>query len=180
MQGGGRNIWRTNTIKDATVRSLFWFFKKYFKRPSQPCFGMVDCIVVKHTWMDGWNCGLPTLGEMYLLTYKLAACVKMQSGIFVIIASSHSCKLFMETIQCKQVSAHILFSLTALVLDHSDIQLLRDLLLSLQTLKRYQNCSHFSNSKQLSHLLKFYLKVQWINTISAHPFHTHPGPGDVS
>lgn len=137
---------------------------------------MVDCIAVKHTWMDGWNCGLHTVGEMYLLTYKLAACVKMQSGIFVIIASSHSCKLFMETIQCKQVSAHILFSLTALVLDHSDIQLLRDLLLSLQTLKRYQNCSHFSNSKQLSHLLKFYLKVQWINTISAHLFHTPPWP----
>lgn len=126
--------------------------------------------------MDSWNCGLHTLGEMYLLTYKLAACVKMQSSIFVIIASSHSCKLFMETIQCKQVSAHILFSLTALVLDHSDIQLLRDLLLSLQTLKRYQNCSHFNSLKQLSHLLKFYVKVHWINTISPRLFHSHPWP----
>lgn len=90
----------------------------------------------RKTHLDGWLLrGLHTLGETHLLTYKLDACVKMQSGIFVIIASSHGCKLFMESIQCKQVSAHILFSLTALVLDHADIQLLGDLLLSLQTLK---------------------------------------------
>lgn len=72
---------------------------------------------------------------MYLLTYKWDASVKMQAGIFAIIASSHCRKLFMETIQCKQASAYILFSSTALDLDHSDIQLLRELLLSLQTLK---------------------------------------------
>ena len=74
--------------------------------------------------------GPHTLGETYLLTYKLDACVKTQSGIFVIIASSLGRKLFMESIQCKQVRAHIGFSLTALVLDHADIELLRDLLLS--------------------------------------------------
>lgn len=105
-----------------------------------PGWGVLNYIVGKH--LDGYlPPGLPTLGETYLLTYKLDACVKMQSGIFVIIASSHGCKLFMESIQCKQVSAHILFSLTALVLDHADIQLLGDLLLSLQTLKKGPNCS---------------------------------------
>ena len=44
----------------------------------------------------------------------------------------------MESIQCKQVSAHILFSLAALVLHHADIQLLGDVLLSLQILKGAQ------------------------------------------
>lgn len=44
----------------------------------------------------------------------------------------------MESIQCKQVRAHILFSLAALVLDHADIQLLRDLLLPQQILKGAQ------------------------------------------
>lgn len=80
-------------------------------------------------------------------------------GISVIIASSHGCKLFMESIQCKQDSAHI-FSLTALVLDHTVIQLLGDLLSSLQTLKGGPNCSQFSNSQPPCHLLKLYLKVQ--------------------
>lgn len=72
---------------------------------------------------------------MFLLTYKLNACVKMQSSILVIIASSHSCKLFIGTIQCEQVSVHIVFCLTGLIPDHSYFQLLRDLLLSLQSLK---------------------------------------------
>lgn len=106
-----------------------------------------------------------TGGKLYLLTYKLDACVKMQSGIFAIIASSHGCKLFMESIQCKQVSAHILFSLTALVLDHADIQLLGDLLLSWQTLKRGLNCHQFNDSKLPGCLLKRYLKVHWVNTV---------------
>lgn len=74
----------------------------------------------------------------------------MQSGIFVIIASSHGYKLFMESIQCKQVSAHILFSSTALVLDHADIQLLRDLLLSLQTLKGAQTAVSSTTHSRLA------------------------------
>lgn len=72
---------------------------------------------------------------MFLLTYKLDACVKMQSSILVIIASSHSCKLLIGTIQCEQVSVHIVLSLTGLIPDHSYFQVLRDLLLSLQSLQ---------------------------------------------
>lgn len=86
----------------------------------------------------------------------------------------------MESIQCKQVSAHILFSLTALVLDHSDIQLLRDLLLSVQTLKGSPNCSQFSDSKLPGHLLA---KALPQGSVSEHgpsaPLSHPPGPSDV-
>lgn len=82
-----------------------------------------------HGRLDTTACCLHLLDGMYLLTYKQDASVKMQSGIFVIIASSPCHKLFTVTIQCKQVSAHISFGLTALGLDHSDIQLLRELLI---------------------------------------------------
>ena len=66
----------------------------------------------------------------------------------------------MESIQCKQVRAHIGFSLTALVLDHADIELLGDLLLSWQTLKGNPLRCRFSNLQPTGHLLGLYLKVQ--------------------
>ena len=105
----------------------------FLRKPSG--LGVLNHRVRKHTWMGVFHQICAHWVKRYLLTYKLDACVKMQSGIFVIIASSHGGKLFMESIQCKQVRAHILFGLTALILDHADIQLLRGLLLSLQTLK---------------------------------------------
>lgn len=86
----------------------------------------------------------------------------------------------MESIQCKQVRAHILFSLTALVLDHADIQLLRDLLLSLQTLQKGPHCSQFSHPRPPSNFLKLHLKVQWVNTVPVPPLSHPPCPGDVT
>lgn len=118
------------------------------------------------THQDGWLApGLHRLGETYLLTYKLDACVTMQSGIFVIIASRRSCKLFMGRIQCKQVRAHIPFSLTLLVLDHAGVQLLRELLLSMHILKGGPCCPQCNHSQQRGQLLTLCLKVQWANTV---------------
>ena len=132
------------------------------------------------THLDGWlEPGPHILGETYLLTYKLDACVKTHSGIFVIIASSLGRKLFMESIQCKQVRAHIGFSLTAQVLDHADIELLGDLILSRQTLKGGPLCWRLSNLQPTGPLLRLYLKVQWVNAVLLPPRSHPPGPSDV-
>lgn len=100
----------------------------------------------------------------------------MQSGIFAIIASSPGCKLFMESIQCKQVRAHILFSLTALGLDHADIQLLRDLFLSLQTLKEGFQLQSVQWFKAAWPLAKAELRVQWVNMLPLSPALTPTWP----
>jgi hypothetical protein len=85
----------------------------------------------------------------------------------------------MESIQCKQVRAHILFSLTALGLDHADIQLLRGLFLSLQTLEEGSQLQSVQWFKAAWPLAKAALKVQWVNMAPC-PLLSHPpGPGDV-
>lgn len=141
-----------------------------------------------HGRLDTTACCLHLLDGMYLLTYKQDASVKMQSGIFVIIASSPCHKLFTVTIQCKQVSAHISFGLTALGLDHSDIQLLRELLLSLptpqkeggeggETLPKLQS---FQQLKALQPFTKVVPQGSVHNTVLVHLLHIHAGLHDVS
>ncbi|ETE63820.1 hypothetical protein L345_10414, partial [Ophiophagus hannah] len=66
--------------------------------------------------------------------------------------SSHCCKLFMETIQHKQLSIPICFSLAALGLDRSD------------------TAEPFTT---------LYLKVQRVNITQTHPFHIYPGPSNI-
>lgn len=84
----------------------------------------------------------------------------MQSSILVIIASSHSCKLFIGTIQCEQVSVHIVFCLTGLIPDHSYFQLLWDLLLSLQSLKSNKTTVTVTTQDGLA-ICSLFFKVHW-------------------
>lgn len=127
-----------------------------------PRLGSAKFPAGKHTRMGDSCRAFHTLSETLSIDLQAGCmCQNAIGGIFVIIASRHGCKLLMGCIQCKQVSAHILFSLTALVSDRADIQLLRDLLFSLHTLCKGARAAVGSTPlSSAAPLLTLCLKVQ--------------------